>query len=118
MNPIPLPHGLQQIADAAGIEAALTIALARAGSRLVVPQRAEGSILEELVGIDAARQIAQALANERIEIPQARKVLNRWLREKGWSQEKRAMKLRLARRTVQYWDNDNTPSRQADLFGT
>lgn len=114
----PLPHGLQQIADAAGIEAALTIALARGGSRLLIPQKAEGSLLEELVGIDAARQIAQALANERIEIPQARKVLNAWLRQQGWSQEKRAMKLRLARRTVQYWDGDNMPDRQGDLFAS
>lgn len=115
---IPLPHGLQQLADAAGVDVAFTIAIARAGSRVLIPQKAEGSILEELVGIDAATKIAQALAGERIEIPQAKKVLNRWLREQGWSQERRAMKLKVSRRSIQYWDGGNTPSRQADLFAS
>jgi hypothetical protein len=116
MNQIPLPHGLQQIADAAGIEAALTIALARGGSRLLIPQKAEGSILEELVGIDAARQIAQALAGERIEIPLAKKVLNNWLKS-HMSQEQRSVRLKLARRTIQNWDGDKTPP-FPDLFDT
>lgn len=114
----PLPHGLQMIADAAGIEAALQIALARGGSRLLIPQRAEGSILVDLVGIDAARRIAQALAGERPEIPQAKRVLSDWLRSQGWSQERRAMKLKLSRRTIQYWDGNNVPRAQGDLFGT
>lgn len=112
---IPLPHGLQMIAEVAGVDVALTIALARGGSRLLIPQRAEGSILEELVGIDAARQIAQALASERIEIPQAKRVLSNWLKDQGWSQEQRAMQLKVARRSIQYWDGDTTP-RLPDLF--
>lgn len=114
----PLPHGLHRLADAAGVDAALEIALARAGSRLLIPQRAEGSVLAEIAGIDAARAIAQALAGERIEIPQAKRILSDWLRDRGWSQERRAMALKVARRTIQYWDSDTTPSLQADLFGT
>jgi hypothetical protein len=110
------PHGLQQIADAAGIEAALTLALKCAGRRLRIPQNAEGSDLAGIVGIDAARLIVEHLADERIEIPQAKRILAKWLRGKGWSQEHVANTLRLARRTVQYWDAGTTPSMQSDLF--
>lgn len=113
-----LPHGLHKLADAAGVDAALSIALVRAGSRMLIPQRAEGSVLADIVGIDAARAIAQALAGERIEIPQAKRILSDWLRDRGWSQERRAMALKVSRRSIQYWDNDTTPSLQADLFGT
>lgn len=111
-----LPHGLQQLADAAGVEAALALCLQCAGRRLRIPQAAEGSQLAGIVGIDAARKIVEALADERIEIPQAKKVMNAWLRDQDWSQEKRANTLRVARRTVQYWDTGTTPSMQGDLF--
>jgi hypothetical protein len=111
-----LPHGLQQIADAAGIEAALTIALARGGMRLRIPKRAEGSILVDLVGIDAAARIVEALADERIEIPLAARVLAEWLDAQGWSQEAIANRLRKSRRTIQYWLTGTTPTRQPDLF--
>lgn len=117
MKQVSLPHGLQLLASAAGVEVALAIALARGGSRMLIPQRAEGSVLADIVGIDAARSISQALAGERIEIPQAKRMLNDWLQGQGWSQERRAMALKVARRTIQYWDGDNVPSLQADLFG-
>lgn len=115
----PLPHGLRVLADAAGVEAALEIALKRGGSRLSIPSKAEGSVLEELVGIDAARKIVNHLSGERIEIPSAVKLLNNWLRdEHGWSQERRATKLRRARRTIQGWDKAaaEADSPQQDLF--
>lgn len=111
-----LPHGLQQIADAAGIEAALVLGLRCAGRRLRIPQSAEGSDLAGIVGIDEARKIVEHLADERIEIPQAKKILAAWLRGQGWSQERVANTLRVARRTVQYWDTGTTPSMQSDLF--
>lgn len=118
-----MPHGLRQLADAAGADAALTIGLARGGSRFRIPKKADGSDLADLVGIDAARAIVSHLADERIEIPLAAELLNAWLRdEHGWSQERRAMRLRKSRRTIQYWDSGATPSRadptQSDLFGT
>lgn len=118
MTDLPLPHGLQLLADAAGVEAALKIALERGGSRLRIPQKAEGSILEELVGIDAATAIVDALADERIEIPLAKKILSEWLRDLKWSQEQRAMALKQSRRTIQYWDTGTTPTRQGNLFPT
>ncbi len=116
MNRTPLPHGLQILADAAGIDAALEIALARGGSRLTIPDKAAGSLLAKIVGIDAAEKIVDELARERIEIPLAPQLLNDWLRENGWSQERRAEKLRKTRRTIQHWDAGTTPTRQRDLF--
>ncbi len=111
-----LPHGLRILAEAAGIDAALKIALARGGSRLSIPQKAEGSILDGIVGIDAARKIVNDLTGERIEIPTGRRLLNDWLRDQGWSQEKRAIELRTGRRTIQRWDGDDMPTLQRDLF--
>ncbi len=111
-----LPHGLQVIAEAAGVEVALRLCDLRGGSRLTIPEKAEGSIIENLVGIDAARKIVDELAGERIEIPTGRRLLSNWLREQGWSQERRAMHLKASRRSVQNWDADNAPPLQTDLF--
>ncbi|HEY9081325.1 helix-turn-helix domain-containing protein [Magnetovibrio sp.] len=112
----PLPHGLQVIADASDVETALKIALARGGSRLQIPQKAEGSVLAEIVGIDAARKIVKDLANERLTIPLAKKALAFSLAARGWSQEKIAVELKVTRRTIQYWLTGNTPTRQIDMF--
>lgn len=111
-----LPHGLQIIADAAGIEVALELAMARGGSRLSIPQNADGTILENIVGIDAARKIVNELANERIEIPLSKRLLSDWLRSQGWSQERRAVVLKASRRSIQNWDGGGAPTMQADLF--
>ncbi|WP_339860424.1 helix-turn-helix domain-containing protein [Thalassospira alkalitolerans] len=118
MNDQHFPHGLTQIAESAGDEAALKIALERGGSRLRIPQKAEGSILEKIVGIDAARKIVKDLADERIEIPLAKKIVAAWLHDQGWSQEAIAVKLKISRRTVQYWQTGTTPTRQSDLFNS
>lgn len=112
----PLPHGLQQIAECAGVEAALKIALAKGGSRLRIPQKAEGSALVALVGIDAAKRIVHGLADQRIEIPLAKRIVFRWLRDQSWSQERAAVALKISRRTAQYWDGDKTPKREPGLF--
>lgn len=111
-----LPHGLQILAEAAGIDAALTIAMERGGTRLTIPQKADGTIIEKFVGIDAARKIVDELAGERIEIPLAKRIMSDWLREQGWSQEKRAAKLKASRRTIQNWDGGGAPTMQTDLF--
>lgn len=117
MKKPPLPHGLKIIADAAGLEAALILAMERGGSRFQIPQKAEGSLLAKIVGIDAAQKIVKDLANERPMIPLAKKTLAFWLFEQdGWSQEKIAVRLKVGRRTVQYWFADATPTQQKDMF--
>ena len=113
-----LPGTLRQIADSAGDEAALTIAMERGGSRLEIPKKAEGSLLETLVGIDAARAIVNDLAGERFDVPLAKRALNAWLRAKGWPQSRRAVALKAGARTIKYWDADAMQSiRQGNLFG-
>jgi hypothetical protein len=113
-----IPGTLQTISDAAGVEAALKLALECGGTRQRIPLVAEGSKLAEYVGIDAARRIVEALADERLTIPHARKPMAIWLRSQGWSQERVARELKVERRTVQLWEKRaalNPP--QADLFG-
>ncbi|ANK79408.1 MAG: hypothetical protein TEF_00345 [Rhizobiales bacterium NRL2] len=110
-----LPATLNLVADAAGVEAALELALARGGTRLRVPQRAEGSDLADIVGIEAARAVVAELADERLEIPLAKKSIYRWLRSKGWSQERAGHAVRISRRTAQAWDRRDPENAQGEL---
>jgi len=119
MNRLAVPSSLNQLIDAAGVDAALTLVAARRGTRFWIPKKAEGSELAKIVGIDDARKIVEELANERIEIPVAKRILNRWLRERGASQEARANKIGVSRRTVQNWDaaeGARVSGPQPDLF--
>lgn len=117
MNNRPaLPHALRLIAEAAGEEAALALALGRRGTRLRIPRQAEGSQLADIVGIDAARAIVESLADEVIEFPLARKALAFRLREAGWTVERIANRLGIAPRTLRYWFTDTMPSGQFELF--
>lgn len=112
-----LPHGLRVIADAAGIDVAMKIALEARGRRLRIPQVAWGSQLAQMVGLEAAKLIVAELAEEVLEIPLAKKALAFWLREsQGWSIRDIAHKLGVAPRTLDYWFSDTTPSRQIDMF--
>lgn len=114
-----LPHGLKMIADVSDVEAALTIALKRRGTRMRIPQVAEGSVLEEIVGIDAARKIVDELADEVIEIPIAQKPLALWLHgEKKWKIRVIANRLGISRRALQKWVNNKPTHQHPDLFDT
>lgn len=117
-NQFPLPAPLRDIADVTDYDTAMTIALKRRGTRLYIPQSAEGSVLEDLVGIDAARKIVDELSNSVIDVPMVKKLLAFWLREQnGWSLPKIANALGTSPRTLQYWYSGQTPSRsQPDLF--
>lgn len=111
-----IPHGLRLLIEAAGADAALTIALHHGGARLRIPKRAEGSQLAALVGVDAARAIVDSLADERIKIPLAKRQLSAWLKAADWSQERRAKALKVSRSTIQSWDAGHIPTLQGDLF--
>lgn len=107
-----LPYWINALAEAAGIDAAMQISLERGGSRLCIPQKAEGSVLETIVDTPAARKIVEALADERFEVPLASHALVFWLRDKGWTQERISSRLRISRRNVQYILSGNTPRRE------
>lgn len=114
-----LPHGLKIIADATDEETALTIALERRGTRMRIPQVADGSVLADIVGIDAARRIVDELADEVIEIPIAQKPLALWLyHEKNWKVREIANKLGISRRSIQKWVNNKPTHQHPDLFDT
>src|SRR3546814_15527471 len=113
-----IPHGLRLLIEAAGEEAALTVALYHGGARLRIPKRADGSHLAELVGIDAARAIVDSLADERIAIPLAKRHLTDCLRATGWSQERRARPLQATPRTIQHWAARPTTPRPLHPFTT
>lgn len=118
---LSLPHGLHIFADVGGVEMALDVALKHGGERLLIPLKAENSKLSMMVGIDAARKIVDGYANERILIPSSAKLINRWLREEKWSQEKRASTLHRGRSTIQSWDAADLrkgTSPQLDIFDT
>lgn len=112
----PLPHGLQLIADVAGIEAAVALALTCGGSRVFIPRDAAGSVLAGHVGLDAARKLADAYGGDRLDIPHGKRALSGFLRARGLSQERRAVLLKVARRTIQNWDSAGAPSPENDLF--
>lgn len=113
----PLPHGLKMIADVTNEETALTIALERRGTRMRIPQEAEGSVLADIVGIDAARKIVDELAEEVIEIPIAQKPLALWLHnDKGWEIRKITNRLGISRRALQKWVNNKPTHQHPDLF--
>lgn len=103
--PIRLPAGLRQIAEVAGIEIAVKLAIAVAPERLHVPKRAHGSRLEAIVGREAAEKIVAAFGGERIDIPLGKRALALHLLGQGVPVAKVAKLLKMARRSVQYLKN-------------
>ena len=99
----PLPADLAAIAEAAGREAALEIALRYGGNPLRIPHPAHigsGHPLAELVGLDAARAIAARCGGGTVEIPLARREVVAHLARKGLSTPEIAARLNISRRTA------------------
>ncbi len=112
---LPLPHGLRQLIDCAGSEAAEAILLAHGGTWLNVPRKAAVSALERLVGADAAAALCRRYGGERLLVPQAKQ----WLAWRGFERgepiQEIARRLRVDRRTVQRWHGGQTESLGAKL---
>lgn len=114
-----VPTVFRAICDCAGEEAAVALSMKCGGARLLIPQKATGTVLEGHVGAEAAAKISAALSDERLYIPKANQPVYRYLRARGWSQERCARELKIARRTAQNWDKGSVPSfpdAQSDLF--
>ena len=122
-----VPAVLRQIAEVAGKEVALTLALKRGGDRIRVPQRAEGSRLAEWVGLDGAEKIVEALAEVILEIPLANRPLANWMLEENYSKREIARMLRVSYSSVKTYtrpteapgrdDRRDDPDDQPGLFG-
>jgi len=115
---IPLPSPLADIAEVAGLDAAMKLSLERGGARFHIPVGGGDTELVRIVGEDAARRISARLGGERFYIPLAKRVLILWLADQDLSQEKIALRLKCSRKTVQ--DVLNPPEaipRQFRLFG-
>lgn len=127
-----LPPSLMEIAEIAGMAAALKIGTTYAGKRLYVPRRiGPRHALVALVGLDAARRLVQHFDGETILIPPAlagearrrREAIHRMTGEA--SQTEIAHALGIARSTVQRQQakaRGQAPARrrgrdQGDLFG-
>lgn len=99
-----LPGVLAQIAQIAGREAALALALACGGQQLYVPRpdRLDASHrLVVAVGPAAAGEISAHFAGEMLKVPMARREAARHLAENGLSRADIATRLGCSRRAVQ-----------------
>ena len=100
----PLPGVLAEIAEVAGRNVALEIALAHGGKDdfyIPHPDRlAPDHPLVVLVGGEAARTIARRCGGGSVYIPRARRALVLYLAEQGCSTGEIAARLGLARRTA------------------
>lgn len=108
LTPHILPGILRDIAEIAGLQAAVDLCLAARGRRFYIPARAaltKAHPLVRAVGWRAARLIAQAYGHESLSIPNARPVLRayraRVLRTAGYSTAQIAMLLDMDRGHVQ-----------------
>lgn len=99
----PLPSVLAEIADVAGLDAAMAIAEARGGDRLEIAR--DSALLSGLVGEDAAAKIARRLgAGNRVYVPVADYHLVKWLQSKNVARREIVRRTRVPARTLQRWD--------------
>ena len=126
-----LPAVLREIAEVAGLDAALRIAQLRGGARLSIPSRIdEDSWLAREIGLEAARKLSRHYTSGRtaaeIVVPlgptgarAAMAAAIRRLLAQGVSGEEIARRLRIASRTVtrhKSRDRADLDSRQGKLF--
>lgn len=111
---LPLPSVLAEIADAAGLDAAMQIAEARGGSRLEIAR--ESALLASWVGVEAAAKIADKLgAGYRVYVPLADYHLVHWLKSKGVPRAEIVRRTRVPVRTIQRWEQPPTMREQLSL---
>lgn len=108
MSDAHLPHILRELAEAAGLPAALKLAAQWGGQTLYIPTRvAEGHRLAQVLGIGPARALARLYGGERITVPlgptgamrEARRAADRAIAE-GASANEAARRSGLTTRTI------------------
>lgn len=118
-----LPPILDQIAEAAGLPAAMALAKARGGRIVTIPQRAPGTKLAAIVGLAAAEKIIEALGAGDLLIPfgpyggaQARRLSVVEAIEGGASVSQAARQSGVHMRTVKRVKRKMRKAKQPDLF--
>ncbi|OSM06750.1 helix-turn-helix domain-containing protein [Magnetofaba australis] len=107
---------IRRIAEIAGHDAAMKIALELGGKQLYIPTDPTNSRLEACVGEEAAAALSTALADEVIEVAFENRTLARWLFQAGWSMADIANRLRVSRVSIRQWLKGNVkPSPLNDL---
>lgn len=111
----PLPSPLDEIADVAGLDAAMMISEARGGGRLEVA--AESRMLSDILGdADLARAIGEKLGvKRRVYIPLADYHLAHWLEAKGATRAEIVRRTRVSGRTLQRWKSPKEEQEQLSL---
>ena len=99
-----LPGVIEEIAEVAGRQAAIRLAMRLGGSVIHVPRPSHVSPdhpLAEAIGIDAARAVAERFAGEGLYIPMSRRFVARHLSDEGLAARQIASQLGVSIRTVQ-----------------
>ena len=96
-----LPGVLAEIADVAGRDAAIEIAVALGGRRLYLPRTGRPPPALTRIAGDRARLFAARYAGETIDIPLAHRAVARYLARRGFGTAAIAARLGIAQRTAQ-----------------
>ena len=122
MTDAPLPHLLRQVADLAGLDAALRLARVRGGSKLNIPLRPTRAFVAE-VGEAAAHALSRLYPGENVFIPlgpggalrTARRIAGEAL-ERGASTREAARLSGFTERTIYNLKSKAKDARQGRLF--
>jgi len=113
---LPLPSPLADIAEVAGLDAAMALSLERGGARFNIPITDGDTELARIVGAEAARKIVERFGGQRPYIPLAKTHLIKWLHAQGHTQERIALKIRCSRTTVQRVLDASSKPQELPLF--
>jgi len=118
-----LPPILAQVADVAGLPAAMALAKARGGREVTIPANAPGTVLAEIVGVEAAEKIIKSFGYGDIAIPfgpfggaRARRIAIVSTVESGATVSQAAVKADVSTRTVKRVKAKMRKANQPDLF--
>ncbi|MBP5857274.1 hypothetical protein KAJ83_09660 [Marivibrio halodurans] len=113
MTALRPPHGVNQLIEIVGDDAAIALVRAHGGGRLYVPASPRPKLVD-LIGAAAAERLCRARGGEDIEIPLWRRGVYGYLRDRlGLSQAAAARTAGVTARTARNWDHGDT-ARLAD----
>lgn len=92
---------IRQVVNLIGLEHGMRLIEKRGGSRLYVPKKSKGSVLEQILGEQASKSLSERYATEIWEIPQEKAALALWLKYRyKYSVNDIVLKLKTSHHTV------------------